>query len=90
MAKHQNTTPSTWKGVRFKRRVIFIRLFLFCFFRTVLMAHGSSQARGRIGATAAGLYHSHSNSGYELCLRPTYTTAHSSAWIPDLLSEARD
>jgi len=26
-------------------------------------AHGSSQARGQIGATAAGLHHSHSNAG---------------------------
>ena len=26
-------------------------------------AYGSSQARGPVGATAAGLYHSHSNVG---------------------------
>ena len=32
-------------------------------------AYGSSQARGRIGATAAGLHHSHSNARSELCLR---------------------
>ena len=30
-----------------------------------------SQARGQMGATAAGLCHSHSNSGSELCLWPT-------------------
>ena len=35
------------------------------------MAHGGSQARDRIGATAAGLDHSHSNTRYELHLRPT-------------------
>ena len=35
------------------------------------MAHGSSQARGQIGATAAGLHHSHSNEGSEPCLQPT-------------------
>ena len=34
------------------------------------MAHGSSQARGLIGAVAAGLRHSHSNVGSELHLRP--------------------
>ena len=33
--------------------------------------YGGSQARGQIGATAAGLYHSHSNSGSELHLPPT-------------------
>ena len=35
------------------------------------MAYGGSQARGRIIATAAGLYHSHSNAGSKLCLWPT-------------------
>ena len=35
------------------------------------MAYGSSQARGQIGATAASLYHSHSNVGSEPCLQPT-------------------
>ena len=34
-------------------------------------AYGGSQARGQIGAAAAGLYHSHSNTGSEPCLRPT-------------------
>ena len=35
------------------------------------MADGSSQARGPIGAVDAGLHHSHSNAGSELCLQPT-------------------
>ena len=35
---------------------------LFCLFRAT---------RSQIGAAAAGLYHSHSNGGSELCLRPT-------------------
>ena len=35
------------------------------------MAYGISQARGQIGGTAAGLPHSHSNSGSEPCLQPT-------------------
>ena len=38
-------------------------------------AYGSSQARGRIGATAAGLYHSHSNVGSEPCLPTPQLTA---------------
>ena len=35
------------------------------------MAHGSSQARGRIGAVATGLRNSHSKAGSELHLGPT-------------------
>ena len=35
------------------------------------MAHGGSQARGQIGAVAAGLYHSHSNARSEPHLQPT-------------------
>ena len=35
------------------------------------MAHGSSQARGWMGAAADGLRQSHSNSRSELCLWPT-------------------
>ena len=50
------------------------------------MAYGGSQARGQIGAVAASLHHSHSNSGSE---QPIY---HSS-WqrqILNPLSESRD
>ena len=36
-------------------------LFDFAFFRATPTAYGGSQARGPFGATAAGLYHSHSN-----------------------------
>ena len=39
--------------------------FLFCLFRAALVAHGGSQARGRTGAVATGLHHSHSNSRSE-------------------------
>ena len=39
--------------------------------RAVPAAYGGSQARGRIGATAASLHHSHGNAGSELHLRPT-------------------
>ena len=41
------------------------------FFEAAPEAHGSSQARGLIGATGAGRSHSHSNVGSELRLPPT-------------------
>ena len=40
-------------------------------FRTSSIAYGSSQARGLIRATAAGLHQSHSSTGSDLCLQPT-------------------
>ena len=40
-------------------------------FRATLVAYGGSQARGLIGATAAGLHHSHSNAISKPGLRPT-------------------
>ena len=43
----------------------------FIIFRAAPVAYGGSQARGLIGAVAAGLCHSHSNVGSEQCLRPT-------------------
>ena len=45
--------------------------FFFCLFRAAHMVYGGSQARGRIGAVSASLCHSHSNTRYELYLRPT-------------------
>ena len=42
----------------------------FCLFMATPMAYGSSQARGQIRATVAGLHHSHSNTGSEPCLQP--------------------
>ena len=46
-------------------------IFLKLLFRAAPAVHGGSQARGQIGATAAGLHHSHSNARSELGLRPT-------------------
>ena len=40
-------------------------------FRAALSSYGGYQTRGRIGAVAAGLHHSHSNAGSEPCLGPT-------------------
>ena len=45
--------------------------FFFCLFRATSAAYGGSQARGIIGATAAGLHHSHSNARSEPHLQPT-------------------
>ena len=52
----------------------FILFYLFCLFaisRVAPMAYGGSQARGQIGATAASLCQSHSNTGFEPYLQPT-------------------
>ena len=40
-----------------------LSLSLFCLFRVAPAACGRSQAQGRMGATAAGQHHSHSNAG---------------------------
>ena len=48
----------------------FFFFFLFLF-RATPLACGSSQVRGPIGATAAGLYHSPSNMGSEPHPQPT-------------------
>ena len=45
--------------------------FFFLLFRAALTPYGGSQARGRIGAAAASLPHSHSNAGSEPRLQPT-------------------
>ena len=59
----------------------FLLLLLFLLFMATLTAHGSSKPRAQIRITAAGLHHSHSNTGSKSCLRPTYTIAHSNAII---------
>ena len=51
--------------------VVFWGFLFVYFFRAVYAAYGSSQARGQIGAIAAGLHHSHSNAGSEPRLQPT-------------------
>jgi len=52
------------------------------------MAYGSSQARGRIGAVAAGLHHSHNNAGSSrICDLYQRSGQH---WILNPLSDARD
>ena len=44
---------------------------LFAISWAAVTAYGGSQASGRIGAVAASLRQSHSNSGSEPCLQPT-------------------
>ena len=64
------------------------RWFLFVLFwpfRAAHKAYGGTQARGRIGAVAASLHHSHSNARSELCLQPAPQLP-----ILNPLSEARD
>ena len=42
---------------------IYVFFFPLFFFRAEPVAYGSFQAKGQIGAAAAGLYYSHSNAG---------------------------
>ena len=58
-----------------KISLFFLNLFIFCLFRATPVAYGSSQARGHIGATAAGLHHS-PQQGSIRAVSATYTTAH--------------
>ena len=51
--------------------VFFLFFFFFCLFRAIPAAHGDSQARGLMGAIAAGLGHSHSNDRSEPHLQAT-------------------
>ena len=62
--------PSLITVIDFAAIFFFISLFL-CLFRAIPAAYGGSQARGWIGAVAAGLHHRHSNAGSEPHLWPT-------------------
>ena len=55
----------------FNKNFLFYLFFsLFAFSRATPMAYGGCQARGQIGAEAAGLCQSHNNSGSKLRLQP--------------------
>ena len=58
--------PELWQLDSF-----FFFFCLFAFSRAAPAAYGGSQARGLIGAVAAGLRQSYSNTGSEPRLRPT-------------------
>ena len=51
--------------------MLYIYIYFFAFSRAVPTAYGDSQARGPIGAVAAGLRQSHRNAGSEPRLRHT-------------------
>ena len=57
-------------GYRFFLLVFFF-FGLFAISWAALVAYGGSQARGRIGATTAGLHQSHGNTRSKPCLQPT-------------------
>ena len=67
----------------------FLLFILFIYFIATLVAYGSFQAMGRIGAAAAGLCHSQGNTGFFRNASATFTTACCN-WIFNPLSEARD
>ena len=67
---------------------LFICLFVFVIFRAKPAACGNSQARGLIGAAAAGHSHSHSNTGTKLHLHPIPQLA--ATLSINTLSRARD
>jgi len=70
------------------RQLLLVVFFVCLFFRASPMAYGSSQAKGWIRATAAGLHHSRSNVGSELHLWPTPQLMAMLDLYP--LTEARD
>ena len=55
--------------------------YYFVFSRAVPVAYGGSQARGLIGAVAAGLHHSHSSAGSEHVF-----DLHHSSWQSQILN----
>ena len=67
------TNPDPESGEPPENSHWFFCFVLSCFvlFRVTPVTYGSSQAKGRIRAVAAGLHHSHSNPGSKLHLCPT-------------------
>ena len=64
--------PFSWHPpLAFVVCILFFFFGLFAISWVASTAYGGSQARGLIGAVAAGLHQSHSNAGSELCLQPT-------------------
>ena len=76
---HQPISPS--RRILDTVELLLFCFVLFCFVTATPMAYGVSQARGRIGATAAGLHHSHSNAGS----KPHLGLCHSS-WQRQILT----
>ena len=68
-AQQQMRAPDPYSSTLGIVRLVFCFVFL-PFSLAALAAYGGSQARGLIGAVAAGLRHSHSNAGSEPHLQP--------------------
>jgi len=66
--EHESMSPCAKQETT---KIIIIIIIFFLLFRAVPMAYGGSQAMSCIRATAAGLYHSHSNGGSQPLLRLT-------------------
>ena len=64
-------SAAPWGEVLFLFSLNFFKLKFFFLLRATLAAYGSSQARGQIGAAAAGLQHSHSKARSKPWLWPT-------------------
>ena len=72
-----------------KSLISFLMLFIYLLlFRAESTAYGSSQPRGRIKATAAGLHHSHSKAGSSRICDLDHSSQQRQ--ILNSLSEARD
>ena len=72
LIRGQQIGPVAWFFLFLSLSFFFFFFFfgLFAFSWAPPAAYGGSQARGPIGAVAAGLHHSHSNVGSEPRLRP--------------------
>ena len=69
---HLLSHQSMWNQGFHSYHLFFFSFFFFFFWEGVApVAYGASQARGQIGAVAAGLSHSHSNTRSEPCLQLT-------------------
>ena len=65
----ERTNLQNGKGAQTDKLLGNVFFFFLC--KAKPAAYGNSQARGRIGATMAGLHHSHSSKGYGPHLLPT-------------------
>ena len=69
---------------------LFFFFFVSCLHRAAPAAHGGSQARGRIGAVAEGLYQNHGNARSQPRLRPPSQLSSWQGGVLNPLREARD
>ena len=81
------STSHTWILIESKIEIYCFILF-YLLFKAALLAYGSSQARGQIGAIAASLHHSHSNAWSKPCPRCRHSSRQ--CRISNPLSKARD